>query len=349
MPGSNRISLRSIHGLAAIALGLAGCSSLAGAPTAGALNAPDRAHAAQLGRTLGKPACEGFAGSLHRKYPWGVPPDSTGKNPHEVGDITDGLPRVTSVWVDQTGVLYAFTDNRQYPYETIEEFKAGGTSPFFSLVLKRYGDIVAADLAQNVYAQGENGQGQQVIDVYPPGSQNYANEYVVPSIGRASGPQGMAFDSTGTLLVGVAALADNKQGQVGAVFRLNAGSSTFINLNLEKAYGGLIATDEAGNLLCGRRSVDLGLRAGCKQSIAHRAYQKQGRHSHGRCQRNALRRHVYWGNYGVCTRETDVEEKLRPAGAGERARSRARLATALEGLMPFASPTLQAQYAGAWP
>jgi ligand-binding sensor domain-containing protein len=181
----------------------------------------------------------------------GVPLNSIGKNPHEVGDITEGLPRVTSVWVDQTGVLYAFTDNGLYPYETIEEFKSGGTSPFFSLVLKRYGAIVAADSAQNVYAQGEDSQGQQVVDVYPPGSQNVANEYVVPSIGRVSGPQGLAFDSTGTLLVGVAALANNKQGQVGAVFRLDAGSATFVNLNLEKAYGGLIATDGAGNLYVG--------------------------------------------------------------------------------------------------
>jgi hypothetical protein len=90
-----------------------------------------------------------------------------------------------------------------------------------------------------------------VIDVYPPGSQNYANEYVVPSIGRLSGPQGLAFDSTGALLVGVAALAENKQGEVGAVFRLNAGSSTFVNLNLKKAHGGLIATDGAGNLYVG--------------------------------------------------------------------------------------------------
>ncbi len=180
----------------------------------------------------------------------GVPLYSTGKHPREVGDITDALPRVTSVWVDQTGVLYAFTDNRQYPYETIEEFEPGVTSPFFSLVLKRYGAIVAADSEQNVYAQGENGQGQQVIDVYPPGSQNYANEYVVPSVG-ISGPQGMAFDSTGALLVGVAELAHNKQGQAGVVFRLNAGSSRFVNLNLKKAYGGLIATDEAGNLYVG--------------------------------------------------------------------------------------------------
>ncbi|HVR45235.1 MAG TPA: hypothetical protein VMT95_01145 [Candidatus Binatia bacterium] len=251
MPGSNRSSLRSIHGLAAIALALAGCSSLAGTPTTGALKAPDGAHAARLGRTLGNRPARGSQDLYIGNILGGVPLYSTGKNPHEVGDIRDGLPRVTSVWVDQTGVLYAFTDNRQYPYETIEEFKAGGTSPFFSLVLKRYGDIVAADSAQNVYAQGENGQGQQVIDVYPPGSQTYANEYVVPSIGQISVPQGMAFDSTGALLVGVAALENHKLGQGGAVFRLDTGSSTFVNLNLKKAYGGLIATDGAGNLYVG--------------------------------------------------------------------------------------------------
>ncbi len=249
MAGSNGLAARLIYGLATIALALAGCSSLAGAPTTGAPTTGMPTTQAPM--TLGNRPASGSQDLYIGNILGGVPLYSTGKNPHEVGDITDKLPRVTSVWVDQTGVLYAFTDNRQYPYETIEEFEPGATSPFFSLVLKRYGAIVAADSAQNVYAQGENGQGQQVIDVYPPGSQNYANEYVVPSIGRVSGPQGMAFDSTGALLVGVAALAHNKQGQVGTVFRLNAGSSTFVNLNLKKAYGGLIATDGAGNLYVG--------------------------------------------------------------------------------------------------
>ncbi len=247
MSGSNALASHSIYGLAAIALALAGCSSLAGAPTTGV-------PTTQAPMTHGNRPPSGRQDLYIGNILGGVPLYSTGKNPHEVGDITDKLPRVTSVWVDQTGVLYAFTDNRQYPYETIEEFEPGATSPFFSLILQHYGAIVAADSAQNVYAQGEaviNGQGQQVIDVYPPGSQNYANEYVVPSIGRVSGPQGMAFDSTGALLVGVAALASNKQGQVGAVFRLNAGSSTFVNLNLKKAYGGLIATDGSGNLYVG--------------------------------------------------------------------------------------------------
>ena len=247
MSGSNALASHSIYGLAAIALALAGCSSLAGAPTTGV-------PTTQAPMTHGNRPASGSQDLYIGNILGGVPLYSTGKNPHEVGDITDKLPRVTSVWVDRRGVLYAFTDNRQYPYETIEEFEAGATSPFFSLILQHYGAIVAADSAQNVYAQGEaviNGQGQQVIDVYPPGSQNYANEYVVPSIGRVSGPQGMAFDSTGALLVGVAALASNKQGQVGAVFRLNAGSSTFVNLNLKKAYGGLIATDGSGNLYVG--------------------------------------------------------------------------------------------------
>ncbi|MBV8372456.1 MAG: hypothetical protein JOY69_04280 [Candidatus Eremiobacteraeota bacterium] len=176
---------------------------------------------------------------------------STGKNPEQVGDITDQLPRVTGVWLDHTGVLYAFVDNRNNPYETIEEFQPGANSPFFSLVVQHYGSIVAADAHQNVYAQGTNGQDQQVIDVYPPGSQVFSNEYVVPSIGRVSGAQGMAFDSSGALLVGVAALDNNRQGQIGGVFRLDASSGTFVNLNLQKAYGGLIATDAAGNLYVG--------------------------------------------------------------------------------------------------
>jgi hypothetical protein len=238
MTRTNHLSLRAIPRLAALALILNGCSSFATAPLAPAQNGTRlQARGSQdlyIGNILG-----------------GVLLYSTGKNPRQVGDITDGLPRVTSVWVDQQGVLYAFTDNRSYPYETIEEFEQGSSSPFFSLVLKHYGELVAADAQQNVYAQGANGYGQQVIDVYPPGSQSFANEYVVPTIGQVSGPEGMAFDSTGALLVGVFALAQNRQGQVGAVFRLDAGSGTFVNLSLQKAYGGLIATDAAGNLYVG--------------------------------------------------------------------------------------------------
>lgn len=244
MPHSNRIPLRSICGLAAVALALAGCASFAGTPSVGASAAQ---ASAKLGTRDAKASQDLYIGNILG----GVPLFSTGKDPHEVGDITNGVPRVTGVWVDQKGVLYAFTDNAQYPYETIEEFEAGGTSPFFSLVLKHYGGIVAADSSQNVYAQGEDSQGQQVIDEYASGSQNIANEYVVPSIGRWSAPESMAFDSTGTLLVGVAALAENKQGQIGAVFRLDAGSSTFVNLNLTKASGGLIAVDGAGRLYVG--------------------------------------------------------------------------------------------------
>src|SRR5579863_6154036 len=202
MSDCNGLASRSIYGLAAIALALAGCSSLAGAPTTGAPTTGVRTTQAPM--THGNRPASGSQDLYIGNILGGVPLYSTGKNPHEVGDITDKLPRVTGVWVDQTGVLYAFTDNRQKPYETIEEFKPGSASPFFSLVVQRYGLIVAADAAQNVYAQGENGQGQQVIDVYPPGSQSYAHEYVVPSIGSESGPEGMAFDSTGTLLVGVA-------------------------------------------------------------------------------------------------------------------------------------------------
>jgi hypothetical protein len=262
-----------------IALALAGCSTLGAASTSFAPIAQPGAHRSAhsssdlyIGNILG-----------------GVLLYSTGKNPQQVGDITDDLPRVTSVWVDQSGVLYAFTDNRSYPYETIEEFESGAQSPFFSLTLKRYGSIVAADAHQNVYAQGEGSSGKQVIDVYPPGTQEYSNEYVVPSIGTLSAPQGMAFDSTGALLVGVAAFAHNRHGQIGGVFRLDGSSGTFENLNLRKAYGGLIATDAAGNLYVGGDTLNLGVRAGSNDPVAHRARQSSDRHADGRSRRDALR------------------------------------------------------------
>jgi hypothetical protein len=250
MAGTTGISLRAIPRLAAIALAFTGCSSLATSPIANAPTTQSSGDVVPLGKALTHRAASGSQDLYIGNIGGGVLLYSTGKNPQQVGDITDQLPRVTSVWVDSTGVLYAFTDNRDYPYETIEEFEPGAQSPFFSLVLQHYGSLVAG-AKQTVYAQGENAQGQQVIDVYPPGSQKIANEYVVPSIGQVSGPEGMAFDSTGALLVGVFALADNRQGQVGAVFRLDARSGKFVNLNLQKDYGGLIATDASGNLYVG--------------------------------------------------------------------------------------------------
>jgi hypothetical protein len=249
MAASSRFSLRAIPRLAAIALVLTGCSSLVTAPTAPITQ--DGVHVTPRGTARTPRRATGSQDLYLGNIGGGVLLYSTGKKPHQVGDITAQLPRVTSVWVDQSGVLYAFTDNRSYPYETIEEFEPGYSSPFFSLVLQHYGTVVAADAQQNVYAQGANAKDQQVIDVYAPGSQTYASEYVVPSIGRLSGPESMAFDSSGALLVGVFALADNRQGQVGAVLRLDASSGTFENLNLKRAYGGLIATDSAGNLYVG--------------------------------------------------------------------------------------------------
>jgi hypothetical protein len=238
--GTDRMSLRAILSLTAIAFAFSGCASPATAPMAPAplsQFAHPRSGASDLyiGNILG-----------------GVLLYSTGKGPHQVGDITGQLPRVTSVWVNQSGTLYAFSDNRSDPYETIEEFQPGSNNPSFSLVLKHYGNFAVADAQQNVYAQGEDSTGQQVIDVYPPGSQMYSNEYVVPALsGELSGPESAAFDSTGALLVGVAALVNNHQGQIGAVYRLDTGSGTFVNLNLEKAYGGLIAVDAKGTLFVG--------------------------------------------------------------------------------------------------
>src|SRR5579871_4893854 len=100
MPGSDGLFLRSIFGLAAIALALGGCSSTAVTP-AGQL---------PMTRALGNRPATGAQDLYIGNILGGVLLFSTGKNPQEVGDITNQLPRVTSVWVDHTGVLYAFTD-----------------------------------------------------------------------------------------------------------------------------------------------------------------------------------------------------------------------------------------------
>jgi len=241
MPGSH-LSFRAIHGFAAIALVLAGSSSLAGA----AATHPTRPSAVQAHRHANG-SQDLYVGNIGG----GVLIYSTAKTPQLITELTNQLTRVTGVWVDQTGVLYAYVDNRQNPYETIEEFQPGATSPFFSLVVQDYGEIAVADSKQNVYAQAVNSGDQAVIDEYPPGSSIYTNAFVVPSIGQVSGVEGLAFDTSGNLLVGVAALAGNKQGMIGQVFRLNATSSTFVSLNLQQAYGGSIATDAAGNLYVG--------------------------------------------------------------------------------------------------
>ncbi|MBV8197599.1 MAG: hypothetical protein JO263_05665, partial [Candidatus Eremiobacteraeota bacterium] len=150
MTGLHRISLSTVPALAALALTFTGCSSPTMAPMASAPMAQDRSGMTQAGTAF----AHGHAGGSQDLYIGnilgGVLLYSTGKNPEQVGDITDQLPRVTGVWLDHTGVLYAFVDNRNNPYETIEEFQPGANSPFFSLVVQHYGSIVAADAHQNV-------------------------------------------------------------------------------------------------------------------------------------------------------------------------------------------------------
>ncbi len=187
MPGSNRISLSAIPGLAAIGVRthrdcFVGRNVGPKAPTA--------QNGAHVSKAVPRRAASGSQDLYLGNILGGVLLYSTGKNEQQVGDITDALPRVTSVWVDRAGVLYAFTDNRSYPYETIEEFQPGAMSPFFSLTLERYGSLVAADAQQNVYAQGENSQAQQVIDLYPPGSQTYDERVRRPVDRSGIGPRG---------------------------------------------------------------------------------------------------------------------------------------------------------------
>ncbi|HLY02566.1 MAG TPA: hypothetical protein VKR56_08710 [Candidatus Cybelea sp.] len=162
--------------------------------------------------------------------------------------ITDGVPRPGGIWVDKHGVLYAVNLPDAYYQTSLPEYKPGTSSPFQTITdgIVNCGEV-AVDSKGNVYVTGiDTANGSFFLEIYPKGQFSPSETLTIPHTGLG-GPAGLAFDSTGALLVGESLFGSSS----GAVYRLPAGSQTFTKLNLDKAPGGAIAVDAAGNLYVG--------------------------------------------------------------------------------------------------
>jgi len=174
---------------------------------------------------------------------------STGKNPQLLQTITDGVPKPFSLWVDDTGVLYALNATYLSISPNVAEYEPGADSPFFDITndIPNFG-YVAVDSSQNVYVTGQIGSdGKSILELYPKGSSSPSETLNAPTSGKLSGSDSLTFDPSGDLLVGILSLEKKDD----AVFRLPPGSQTFTNLGLKKMPAPQIAVDAAGNIYAG--------------------------------------------------------------------------------------------------
>jgi hypothetical protein len=175
---------------------------------------------------------------------------STGSNPQLLQTITNGVPRPGGIWVDNRGILYAVNVPVSSYQTSLPEYKPGANSPFRTITdgIVDCGDV-AVDKRGNVYVTGINTSNESFfLEIYPKGQLSPAQTLTIPHPAN-SRVSGLAFDSTGALLVG-----ESVYFQKGVVYRLARGSQSFTNLNLQNATGGTIAVDKAGNLYVGSGS-----------------------------------------------------------------------------------------------
>jgi hypothetical protein len=175
---------------------------------------------------------------------------SIGSSPTLLQTITNGVPSPGGLWIDSREILYAVNVTDGSLQSSLAEYKPGANAPFRTITNGILNcPNVAADKHENVYvACADNSTKSFFLEIYPKGQLSPAQTVTIPrpSNSRISG---LAFDSTGALLVGVSIYF-----QQGAVYRLAPGSQNFTNLNLQDATGGTIAVDKAGNLYVGSGS-----------------------------------------------------------------------------------------------
>jgi sugar lactone lactonase YvrE len=234
-------------GITALFALTAGCNGSAGAPPT-----TNTSAVTTQTRTASAPAHSGRELYVSTIDGGSVVVYSAGSNPTLLQTITDGVPRPGGIWVDKHGVLYAVNVPDAYYQTSLPEYKLGASNPFQTITdgIVNCGEV-AVDSKGNVYVTGiDTANGSFFLEIYPKGKLSPSETLTIPHTGT-SDPAGLAFDSTGALLVGESSLGSSS----GAVYRLPAGSQTFTNLNLDKAPGGAIAVDAAGNLYVGGGSI----------------------------------------------------------------------------------------------
>ncbi|HVR47991.1 MAG TPA: hypothetical protein VMT95_15280 [Candidatus Binatia bacterium] len=180
----------------------------------------------------------------------GVDVYSTGASPQLLQTIKTGVPRPGGIWVDERGTLYAVNVPTSSYQTSLPEYKPGASSPFRTITNGIVNcSYVAVDKHQSIYVTGvDTSSGSFFLEIYPKGRLSPAQTLTIPHP-TISAVRGLAFDTSGALLVGESVYA-----KPGVVYRLTPGSQTFTNLNLQNAPGGDIAVDKAGNLYAGTGS-----------------------------------------------------------------------------------------------
>jgi hypothetical protein len=235
----------SVCAASATVIFVVGCSGGIGSPTSiGAPLAVQSEHSIVPSRPSPKLYVAG-EGS-------GVLVYSTGSNPTLLQTIHNGVPHAGGVWVDNNGVLYAVNLPVNSYQTSLPEYKPGASAPFRTITDGIVDcTYVAVDKLGNVYVSCVDTANQSLsLEIYPKGQFSPAQTLTVPQPPNTDVRiSGLAFDSSGALLVGESVYL-----QPGVVYRLAPGSQTFTNLNLQNAPGGTIAVDKAGNLYAGSGS-----------------------------------------------------------------------------------------------
>jgi hypothetical protein len=169
---------------------------------------------------------------------------STGSNPTILQTISDGVPKPGGIWVDNGNNLYAVNLPGASQQTSLPEYKPGATHPFRTIINGIVNcEYVAVDGQRNVYVAGM-ANNTFFLEIYPKGQLSPARTVTIPHP-TASRLSGLAFNSTGALLVGESIYL-----QKGVVYRLAPNSHHFTDLKLKDATGGTISVDGVGNL-CG--------------------------------------------------------------------------------------------------
>jgi len=163
------------------------------------------------------------------------------KNPPLLGQITSGVTRAEGLLVDAHGTLYLSNDT--WP-ASIVEYKRGSKTPFFTITKGLYvPGSLAVDAYDNLYVADSQSGG--VVLVYPPGASSPSKTISIPT--QRGGPQGLAFDPHGNLLVSTFDI----EHETGNVYSIAPGSTQPTNLNLQDLPGGALGADKSANIYVG--------------------------------------------------------------------------------------------------
>jgi sugar lactone lactonase YvrE len=177
------------------------------------------------------------------------------KNPPLLGEITQGVTRSVNVCFGG-GTLYVV--NSGGSGASVAEYHRGSSSPFATIT---YGldtpDACTVDRDGNLYVD-DGGAGNPLIQLYPAGRTSPGKTIDIPHSGRASTPGGLVINRRGALFVSMF----TAESETATVFRINRGSSTAKNLNLQDLPdGGALGIDKAGNLYAGGHEGDMSIYA----------------------------------------------------------------------------------------